>query len=201
VLESLGVHVVRPAHGSRPSVGELRAAIHATGRQRVIVLPNDRDAFLAARQAAELARPIEVAIVPSRNAAEGIAAAVAYDPEATFEESVARMGMDAQGLRSFSVIRAARDAVVDGVAVARGGFLALDADRHLLARGDRLETVVLDALGQLGAVELVTCYHGGHVTEDEAALVRAAIASWDEDVEVELVPGGQRHDLLLVAVE
>jgi dihydroxyacetone kinase-like predicted kinase len=201
VLESLAAHVVRPAHGTRPSVGELRAAIEATGRQRVIVLPNDRDAFLAARQAAELVRPIEVAIVPSRNAAEGIAAAVAYDEEATFEESVARMGTDAAGLRSFTVIRAARDAVVDDIAVSRGRILAFDAERHLLAHGDRLDVVVLEALSQLGEVELVTCYHGEHVTGDEAGIVRTAIAGWDQDVEVELVPGGQRHDLLLVAVE
>lgn len=201
VLASLGAHVVRPGHGWRPSVGELSAAIEATGSPRAIVLPNDRDAFLAARQAAELVRPIEVAIVPTRNAAEGIAAAVAYDPDATFEESVARMTADAQALRSFAVIRAARDALVDGTPVARGRFLALDADRHLLAHGDGLEEVVATALKQLGTVELVTCYHGEHLAAPEARRLSEAIARSMPEAEVELVPGGQRHDLLLVAVE
>ena len=51
-LESLGARVVHPAHGSRPSVGEIAEGILAVGSGEVIVLPNDRDALLAARHAA-----------------------------------------------------------------------------------------------------------------------------------------------------
>ena len=49
----------------------------------VIVLPNDRDAVLAAGQAAELTPMVDVEVIPTRNAAEGIAAAVAFERNVT----------------------------------------------------------------------------------------------------------------------
>jgi dihydroxyacetone kinase-like predicted kinase len=200
VLESLGARVVRPAHGTRPSVGEIGEAVAATGSGRVIVLPNDGDALLAARHAAEANPDIEVAIVPTRNAAEGIAAAVAFDPDAD-EDGLARMQAEAGALRSFTVIRAARDATIDGTAIVKGRLIALDAGRGLLAQGERLEEVAIEALGRLGEFELATCYHGLRVDAAAAEALRDHIEAQGWDVDVELVPGGQRHDLLLVAVE
>ena len=63
-LESLGARVVRPSHGTRPSVGEIAEAILAVGSSEVIVLPNDRDALLAARHAAELTPMVTVGSSP-----------------------------------------------------------------------------------------------------------------------------------------
>jgi dihydroxyacetone kinase-like predicted kinase len=111
------------------------------------------------------------------------------------------MQADAEGLRSFTVIRAARDASVDGVSIAKGQLIALDAERRLLAQGAQLEAVMLAALERLGDFELVSCYHGEHVDDLSAALLREAIEAQGWAVDVEMVPGGQRHDLLLVAVE
>ena len=177
-------------------------AVLAVGSSQVIVLPNDSDALLAAHHAAEVATLVEVTIVPTRNAAEGIAAAMVFDPDGSIAEIVERMRAEADGLRSFTVIGAARDALVDGVPVTKGQLIALDTDRHLLAAGQRLEDVTVAALGSLGDFELVTCYHGLRV--DDARRTQCswrAIRSQGWDAEVELVPGGQRHDLLLVAVE
>jgi uncharacterized protein len=201
VLESLGARVVRPAHGSRPSVGEIAEAVLAVGSGQVIVLPNDSDALLAAHHAAEVAALVEVTIIPTRNTAEGIAAAMVFDPDSSIAETVARMRAEADGLRSFTVIGAARDALVDGVPVTKGQLIALDTDRRLLAAGQRLEDVTVAALGSLGDFELVTCYHGLRVDVAGTQSLVESIRSQGWDAEVELVAGGQRHDLLLVAVE
>ena len=77
VLASFGARIVQPEQGVRVSVGEIAAAAEATGATTVIVLPNDGDAVLAARLAASVTSGISVKVVPTRNAAEGIAAAVA----------------------------------------------------------------------------------------------------------------------------
>jgi DAK2 domain fusion protein YloV len=201
VLESLGARVVRPGHGQRPSVGEIREAILASAATQVILLPNDGDALLAARHAAASTPQVEVAIVPTRNAAEGIAAAVAFDADASLEMALARMRSEATAVRSFTVIRAVRDATIDGVAIVKGQLVALDPGRHPLARGATLEDVVVDALRQMGDVELVTCYYGTRVDDAAAAALRERIDAQGWQLEVDLVPGGQRHDLLLVAVE
>jgi DAK2 domain fusion protein YloV len=201
VLESLGARVVEPGHGTRPSVGEIAEGILASGATSAIVLPNDRDAVLAAGQAAELTPMVEVEVIPTRNAAEGIAAAVAFDPSASFADNVERMRDEATALRSFRVITAAKDSVIDGTPVHAGQVLALDAGRRLLARGTDVEAVTLKALATLDEFELITLYCGESEGPGQSMRLceHIEIAGFGADVEV--IDGGQPHDHLLVAVE
>ncbi len=201
VLESFGAHVVRPAHGTRPSVGEITEGILAVGAPDVVVLPNDRDAVLAAGQAASLASQVRVEVIPTRNAAEGIAAAVAFDATVSLEKNLERMESESSSLRSFSVITAAKDSVVDGQQVKQGQIIALDAGRHLLASGTDVETTALSALDTLDDFDLVTIYCGNSEGPGKSQVLCARIeqAGWAADVEV--IAGGQPHDHLLVAVE
>ncbi len=201
VFELLGARVVKPGHGTRPSVGEMAEAVLAAGAPEAIVLPNDRDALLAAGQVAELTPMVSVRVIPTRNAAEGIAAVVAYDPEATLDENHQRMTDEAAALRSFRVITAAKDSVVDGVAVRAGQVLALDAARHLLAAGTDVEAVTLKALATLDDFELITLYCGNSEGPGQSMSLCERIELAGFGAEVELVDGGQPHDHLLVAVE
>ncbi|MFV2063164.1 MAG: DAK2 domain-containing protein [Chloroflexota bacterium] len=200
-LQGLGARMVRPEHGSRPSVGEIADGILAAGASEVIVLPNDRDAHLAADQAASLTPEVEVSVIPTRNAAEGVAAALAFDAEAALARNTEIMQAEAGSLRSFSVITAARDSLVDGVAVRSGQILALDADRQLLASGDTVEDTTLRALAAIGDFELVTCYRGSALEVEQADRLAERIAEQAPAAEVEIIAGGQRHDHLLIAVE
>jgi len=201
VLESFGARIIRPGHGTRPSVGEIAEGVLASGASQVIVLPNDRDAVLAAGQAASLAPLVEVEVIPTRNAAEGIAAIFAFDPGVSLAQNVERMSAESSSLRSFTVITAAKDSVVDGEPVREGQIIALDADRHLLASGDDVEAVTLRALTAFEDFELVTLYCGNSEGSGKtlALCERIEVAGWGAEVEV--VRGGQPHDHLLVAVE
>ena len=201
VFESFGARVVRPGHGTRPSVGEITEGILATGASQVIVLPNDRDAVLAAGQAASLTPLVDARVIPTRNAAEGIAAVVTFDLRASLAENVERMGEESSTLRSFTVITAAKDSIVDGTELKQGQIIALDAARHLLAVGDDVEDVTLKALALYEDFELVTCYCGNSEgpSKNQALCERIELGGWA--AEIEIVPGGQPHDHLLVAVE
>ena len=142
------------------------------------MLPNDRDAVLAAGQAAVLTPLVEVAVIPTRNAAEGIAAAVAFDPTAPLAANVERMAAESAALRSFTVVTAARDSVVDGQPVRQGQMIALDAARHLLAVGADVESVTLQALAQYEDFELVTIYCGDSEGGPAGARRCASTSSW-----------------------
>jgi len=200
-LASLGARVVRPRHGSRPSVGEIAEAILAAGTAEVIVLPNDRDALMAARHAAESTRLVRVEVIPTRNVAEGIAALMAFDPSVPLSGAAQCMAAEAASLRSFSVTTAARDSIVDGQAVSQGQVLALDGGRHILASAGSVEEAVLRALAGFDDFELVTCYMGASCSPEDGQRLRSLIEESGEGRDVEVLPGGQRHEHLLVAVE
>jgi DAK2 domain fusion protein YloV len=201
VLASYGARIVVPGHGTRPSVGEIAEGILASGASQAIVLPNDRDAILAATQAAALTPLVSVEVVPTRNAAEGIAAVFAFDPEASLEDNVEAMTEESETLRSFRVITAAKDSVIDGREVERGQVLAIDAGRHLLAAGDDVEEVTVKALATYEEFELVTLYCGESEGGGASSQLCERIELSGFGAEVEVISGGQPHDHLLVAVE
>lgn len=62
----------------------------------VYVLPNNGNVILAAQQAAELCEDKKVVVIPTKNVAMGIAAAIACQPELSPEQNAARMEEAAQ---------------------------------------------------------------------------------------------------------
>ncbi|HEV7604318.1 MAG TPA: DAK2 domain-containing protein, partial [Candidatus Limnocylindrales bacterium] len=88
--------IVQGGQSSNPSTGELLEAIGRVEAREVIVLPNNPNVVLAARQVASMAgRPVSV--VPTRNAAEGFAALLALDPTM---DAAANIGPMAAAARS-----------------------------------------------------------------------------------------------------
>jgi dihydroxyacetone kinase-like predicted kinase len=193
---------VRPAQGSRPSSGEIAEAVLASGTADVIVLPNDPDALLAARLAAGLAPLVTTSVVATRNAAEGVVAALAFDAALPATVNVERMEQAARRLHSYSVSRAVRDAVVEGVAVRAGQYMVIAADSRLVACADDLVDAALEGIADHpGGAELVTLYVGEGMDPSLVESVVERLAHVRPGVEVEVLEGGQRQSSLLVSVE
>ena len=131
--------VVHGGQTSNPSTGELLEAVAAVDAREVLILPNNPNVVLAARQVAALAdRP--VAVVASRNAAEGFAALLALDPTLGAEANCGPMTEAARAIQTVVVTEAVRDAAIGGRKVKRGQTIALDPDDGLIAvDGDRVE--------------------------------------------------------------
>jgi DAK2 domain fusion protein YloV len=200
--ERLHVTIVRGGQAENPSAGQILAAIVASPGEEVVVLPNNPNVKLAAGQAAEMAdRPVRV--VPTRNAAEGIAALLEVDPGLGASGNAEPMMEAGRALRTLLVTEAVRDAVVSGRKVKRGQTMALDPDDGLLAADDDREKAVL---GGLAAFEpgfsLVTLWYGDGADLAEAEHLSLRIHdTWPAIEEVEVRHGGQPHYRYLVSAE
>ena len=200
ILRSAGAsQIVHGGQTENPSAAEIASAIAHAGTEFVVVLPNNSNIVLAARQAADLSAA-NVVVIPTRNAAEGIAALLSWDPSLTLEELVPRMEAARAAARTFRVVEAVRDAVVRGVAVKAGQIMALDPVDGIIATGSSdVESIVAALAGQ--SAELITLYVGADVSDEQAAefvnAVRGAIAG----VEVDLQRGGQPIERVLVSLE
>ncbi|HEY6056828.1 MAG TPA: DAK2 domain-containing protein [Candidatus Limnocylindrales bacterium] len=202
VFESFGVaRVVRGGQSSNPSTGELLAAVDDLEADEILLLPNNPNVVLAARQMAELTR-VPVRVVPTRNAAEGFAALLALDPSQDAAANAGPMIEAGRALQSLQVTEAIRDAKIGGRKVKKGQTIVLDPDEGLIAvDGDRSRAVVA-ALGSLApGFELITLYYGDGADLAEAEALSKVISAWRSDIEVELVHGGQPHYRYLIAAE
>jgi dihydroxyacetone kinase-like predicted kinase len=193
--------VVKGGQSANPSTGELMAAIEDVRAREILLLPNNPNVVLAARQVAEMsARP--VVVVPTRNAAEGYAALLALDPSKDAAMNVEPMTKRGRGLHTLAVTEAVRDASIGGRKVKRGQTMVLDPDDGLVAaHGDR-DKAILTAMATVPpGVELVTLYYGDGADLDEVEAVSKKIADALPGVEVEVLHGGQAHYRYLISVE
>jgi DAK2 domain fusion protein YloV len=199
---SLGAATVGGGRSANPSTREIADAIRATGANSVIVLSNDANVHLVARHAATLCKGVEALVVPTRNAAEGLAAVLALDTRRTPEQNAATMLDAARGLQTLHVTRAVRGATMGRRKVRSGQAIALDPDDGLLAVGEDQVETCLEGLGCLRpGFELLTIYRGVPAEAGEASRLVARIAESHPGVEVELIDGGQPHYAYLIAAE
>jgi DAK2 domain fusion protein YloV len=200
ILRSAGAsQIVHGGQTENPSAAEIASAIAHAGTEFVVVLPNNSNIVLAARQAADLSAA-HVVVIPTRNAAEGIAALLSWDPSLTLEELVPRMEAARAAARTFRVVEAVRDAVVRGVSVKAGQIMALDPVDGIIATGSSdVESIVAALAGQ--SAELITLYVGADVSDEQATEFVSAVRGAIAGVEVDLQRGGQPIERVLVSLE
>jgi dihydroxyacetone kinase-like predicted kinase len=199
-LRSAGAsQIVHGGQTENPSAAEIASAIAHAGTEFVVVLPNNSNIVLAARQAADLSAA-NVVVIPTRNAAEGIAALLSWDPSLSLEELVPRMEAARAAARTFRVVAAVRDAVVRGVSVKAGQIMALDPVDGIIATGSSdVESIVAALAGQ--SADLITLYVGADVSDEQATEFVSAVRGAIAGVEVDLQRGGQPIERVLVSLE
>jgi len=202
IFRDFGVQkVVYGGQTANPSTGELLEAVKAVDAREILLLPNNPNVVLAARQVTSMCdRP--VAVVATRNAAEGFAALLAMDPDKNAADNATAMTAAGRGIQSLSVTEAVRDATVSGRKVKLGQTIALDPDDGLVAVHDDPSTAVLEAVKALTpGFELITVYYGesGDLSGTEALARR--IHELGTGAEVEVLHGGQPHYRYLISAE
>jgi dihydroxyacetone kinase-like predicted kinase len=193
--------VVDGGQSANPSTGELLGAIERVSAREVIVLPNNPNVVLAARQVASMTERL-VAVVPTRNAAEGFAALLALDPHLDAAANASQMTEAARAIQTLVVTEAVRDATIGGRKVKRGQTIALDPDDGLVAANGDREKCVLAAVSALAAgFELITLFYGDGADLAEAEAMARRIGSILPAVDVEVRHGGQPYYRYLIAAE
>jgi uncharacterized protein len=219
-LSNIGVIAVSPGAGFRalftsmgaaaivdggqsmnPSVQDILTAISSVGYQELVLLPNNANIVMAARQAAEQT-PRTVRIVAARSLPHGIAALLAFNYGEDLDTNVRLMEEAATHVDAIEVTTAERDATVDGHSVKAGQALGLLNDELVIAT----ESLTAAALGALAKAkpderEIVTIYWGADADGDAAAALSDAITEAYPHLETEIAEGGQPHYPFIISVE
>jgi DAK2 domain fusion protein YloV len=201
LLASMGARVVRGGQTMNPSAGDIRSAIEATGASQVIVLPDNKNIVMAARLAAEgMTQRVEV--IDARTIPQGVAALVALNTEAPFDDNIAAMNDAIASVRTAEVTHAARATRIHGIDVREGQPIGLiDGDLRVAEEtiGGAARACVARMLEDRAAA-LVTLYAGAG-EEDASAEALADGLRERHGIEVEVVRGGQPHYPYIIGVE
>ena len=184
-----------------PSTEDIVEAIKQTGAQKVIILPNNKNIFLAAQQAAKVAK-VEVAVVPSKTIAQGMSALLGFDSRAELAENKQKMTAELDSVVSGQITTAVRDSTIDGQQIKQGNYLAIVDGKIVLTNAVRKTAAVAMLKRMLtDDSEIVTIIYGANGNQEEANEIAAAAHQLDEDLEVEVHYGGQPVYPYLISVE
>ena len=201
VFDSLGATVVEGGASMNPSAGDILQAVEALEGDWAVVLPNNKNIVLAARQAADQSSK-DVRVVTTRTLPEGVAALVAFNATASVDVNERMMRAAADDITTLEVTQAVRDAKIGGLAIKQGDYLGLKDDELVMTDQDR-NTLVKRLLEDLGELEpeLATVYYGRNVVTAAVDQLSDDLRVSFPDLEVEMFRGGQALYDYVISVE
>ena len=202
VFRSVGcTRVVSGGPTMNPSTRDILDAVAACPTDDVIVLPNDKNIIMAARQAVELTEK-RLRVVETRSIPQGIAALLALNQDHEVEANLEAMEEARSGVHAVEVCRAVRSTSVGGVKVREGQIIAIVDDELKLAAETAEEGVLRALEGVEGEdASLITLYYGADTRQAQAESLGDRIREAFTQYDVEVVYGGQPHYNYIVSVE
>ena len=200
--------IVSGGQTMNPSTDDILQAIEATPAKNVYVLPNNKNIILAAEQAVPLADR-KVHVLPTRTIPQGVAAMLAFDPDASVQDNLIAMTRAADNVSTGQVTFAARDSNYDGKIIKKGEMLALDNGKVAFTDSDvthaiaKLAKTIVNNRAQAGNTsEFMTLMYGNGIEEDAAEAAAEAIrAKVGDAIDITVIPGGQPVYYYILSVE
>ncbi len=203
VFADLGVdNTVEGGQTMNPSTEDILRSVNKTPAEVVFVLPNNKNIILSAEQAAHLTEK-QIVVLPTKSIPEGVAAMLAFDPDADVEENRENMTQAAANVRSGLVTYAARDSQFDDVAIREGDYLALVGGK-LVGTGNDLSSLFEKLANALGVADasFITVFAGEGADEETNDLLMNTLQKVaGPRAEITLVEGGQPVYYYMIGVE
>ena len=174
-----------------PATEDFIKAIELVNARNIIILPNNKNIFMAAQSAAEVAEEA-VKVVETRTVPQGLTSLLAFDPNRDIEANFAAMTASLSDVKSGSVTTAVRDTTIDGLEIRENDNLGMVDGKIVVSNPDMMETLVTTFENMLDEdSEIVTIYVGEDGSQELAEELAESLEDKFEDVEVEIHTGNQ----------
>ena len=203
-FKELGADLIVPEN---PSTGDFLKAMNEEESDNYIVIPNDGNVIMAARQAAQIKENdgCKVYVVPTKSAMEGYSALSIMTPDVPDIQALANdLEETASNVTSASVALATRDAEIGGHQVHKGDYIAMySKDRIISDRCDKISALMdlLQSVDGIDDMEILTVFCGKGVTQDEMEKAQDEIQKRWEDLQIDMIDGGQDVYCFIVGLE
>lgn len=202
IFTSLGaVRVINGGQTMNPSAEDLVTAINGVAAKEVVILPNNSNIILTARQAATLVNK-PVSVVPTKSLAQGLAAMLAYEEDQSADQNEEKMTQAFSHIKTGEVTYAVRDSSYNGISIKENDILGI-YDGAIVTTGQDVHQVVTGLVEKMVSEdnELITLFYGEQVAKEDAEQLAAQVAGDFPHLEVEVHYGGQPLYYYLISLE
>lgn len=202
IFASLGVAaIVQGGQTMNPSIKELLGAFEDLPTDKVIILPNNKNIIMAAKEAASMTVK-KVRVIPTISIPQGISAMFRLIPDAELEDTVEAMLEAIDEVETGEITTATRSVEIDDVQVEKGQVIALHNGKLITSTQD-IDTATEELLitAEASEFERITLFYGEDIKPSYVNTLADKIRSIYPDHEIEVHEGGQPHYQLIIAIE
>jgi DAK2 domain fusion protein YloV len=193
-------NVIHGGQTMNPSTQNIIDAIRMTPAKTVFVLPNNKNIYLVAIQAAKLVKDRHVEVLNTKSVPQGISAMLAFSADISAEENLDSMNAAIEGVTSMSITHAIRNTTIDGEKIENGQMLGLMNGSIECVADSTLECLEM-LCDKMTDASFITLFYGSDVSEDVAKQAEELVQSKTVDAEIILVSGGQPIYDFIISVE
>lgn len=202
LFKSLGATtIINGGQTMNPSTEDIVMAINQSNAENVIILPNNKNIFMAAKQAAEVA-DIPAVVIETRTISQGLTALLGFNDMQSLAENLTAMSEEMANVKSGQITNAVRDTTIDGIVIKKDDFMGI-VDGDIIGSHAELATQALATIEAMldEESEIVTIIFGDQVSEAAAAALAEKIAAAHQEIEIDMIDGGQPVYHYILSVE
>lgn len=202
IFASLGANaIVEGGQTMNPSTEEILQAVENLPTDRVIILPNNKNILLAARQAASVTVK-KVVVIPCSSVPQGLSAMLRMDSDGDLDYIEKEMVEAIGEVETCEVTVATRSVELNGVDVQEGQVIGMHNGK-LVVSASSLDEACLELLDKAGTDdrERITLFYGENITRSEVNRIVDIIRAKYKSHEIELHEGGQPHYYFIMSIE
>ncbi|KMJ58600.1 hypothetical protein AB685_12035 [Bacillus sp. LL01] len=202
LFKSIGAKVViEGGQTMNPSTEDILKAIDEVNADNVIILPNNSNIIMAAKQAAEVTEQ-NVAVVESKTVPQGMAAILAFNPTGELADNEATMKEALSSVKTGQITFAVRDTNIDGVEIQKDDFMGIADGKIVLTNKDK-KAAAKELLSTMmdEDSEILTVIYGEDVSEEDVEELVSDLEESYPDAEVEVHNGKQPLYSFIFSIE
>lgn len=195
--------VVSGGQSMNPSTEDFVVAIKKCHAKKIFILPNNSNIIMAASQAGKVAgNDVEVRVIPSKTIHQGIVAAMMFIPDISMDENEKEMKDAIESVKTGQITFAIKDTSIDGIDVKKDQFIGILEKSIVCCHENKVEAA-LNMLSQMIDDEssVITVYIGEDVTEEEIDYLQTQIEDTYQDLDIDILQGGQPVYSFIIGVE
>lgn len=204
LFKDLGAdEIVAGGQSKNPSIEDFINAFDKCESEHIIVLPNNKNVFLAAEQASKLYDKAKVHIIHTKNLMQGYGALSVITPGITdidaLINSIERASSSVMGVE---ITQAVRDVTLNGKDIKKGNYISI-SEGEIVAVSQNSQNAVKESLAKIDMddYEIITLFVGKNVSNDERVGITEELEEIYSDCEVIVYESGMELYDYLIALE
>lgn len=197
-------YIIEGGQTMNPSTEDILNAVEKVNARNVFILPNNKNIILAANQAKEICEDKNIVVIETTTIPQGYAALTSFLDNSTLEKNIEEMNEAIRQVITGQVTFAVRETKLEEFEIKENDFLEI-IDGKICGKSKNLYTSAIKLVEKIieknDEISTLIIYYGEEVSKEDADQVFQYISDKYDEIDVELIKGGQNLYYYIISAE